>query len=138
MPVWIHTEAACHANDAVHRSVLTLHVASRFWDRLRGLHAYPRLPENTGLHLMSCSAIHTFGMSYAIDVIFLDHLFNEVRLVNAMPSNRMAFCLKAASVVELPAGYCRSHPGYLETVRQALHLSSAPRSRELSGRANPV
>ena len=129
MPVWIHAEAASHANDAVHPSVLTLHVASRFWDRLRGLHAYPRLPEDTGLHLVPCSAIHTFGISYAIDVVFLDHFFNEVRLVNAMPSNRMAFCSKAASVVELPAGYCRTHPGYLGTIRQALRLSSEPSSR---------
>ncbi len=123
MPVWTNAEAACHANDVKDQPVLTLHVASRFWDRLRGLHAYLRLSEDTGLHLLPCSAIHTFGMAYAIDVVFLDHFLNEVRLVNSMPPNRVAVCLEAASVVELNAGYCRSHSGYADAIRRALSLS---------------
>lgn len=47
-------------------------LADGWWTRLRGLLGRPRLGPGEGLMLEPCKAIHTFGMSYPIDVAFLD------------------------------------------------------------------
>ncbi|NYT61212.1 DUF192 domain-containing protein [Alcaligenaceae bacterium] len=97
-----------------------MYTAHGFWTRLRGLHAWRFLPCGTGLHLSPCNAIHTFGLAYAIDVVFLDAAFIEIKRVDGIQPNRAAFCWKAASVVELPAGYCAAHPDYAREIRLAL------------------
>lgn len=100
---------------------LTLHKTSSFWGRLQGLHAWPCLPWHTGLHLSPCRAIHTFGMNYAIDVVFLDARHKPLKQLSALGAGRIAFCLSAASVVELPAGYCLAYPDYAQAIRRCLH-----------------
>ncbi len=105
---------------------LTLFVARGYWGRLRGLHAYPVLALNQGLCLAPCSAIHTFGLLYAIDVLFLDKdRYCLKRLENVRP-NRIAWCRGASLVVELPAGYCARHPRAVAQVQQALALHNLP------------
>ena len=99
---------------------LTLYRATGFWARLRGLHALPRLAGHTGLWLHPCHAVHTFGLAYAIDLVFLDARHDVVRTVAWVPPNRMAFCLGACSVVELPAGYCAGNADYPSAIRRAL------------------
>lgn len=100
--------------------VLTLRRASGFRARLLGLHAWPCLPWHTGLHLAPCRAIHTFGLAYAIDVVFLDAASRELKLVAGLGPCRVAICLPAASVVELPAGYCAANPGYAAAIARCL------------------
>lgn len=100
--------------------MLTLYQAKGFWSRLRGLHARRSLPWGTGLHLSPCRAIHTFGLAYAIDVVFLDADLQELKRVDAVGPNEVFFCWKAVSVVELPVGYCAAHARYLEEIRRAL------------------
>lgn len=112
---------ACHENsDVAATPTLTLYQAKGFWSRLRGLHARRSLPWGTGLHLSPCWAIHTFGLVYAIDVVFLDADMQELKRVDAVRSNELVFCWKAVSVVELPAGYCAACPGYEEEIRRVL------------------
>lgn len=100
---------------------LTLQRAEGFWGRLRGLHALYGLPWHTGLYLSPCRAIHTFGMAYAIDVVFLNGYGEPVKQISTMMPNRVAFCLRAASVVELPAGYCLAYPAYANAIERCLH-----------------
>lgn len=107
------------ADDAV--SALTLHKATGFWSRLRGLHAGPVLPWHTGLHLSPCRAIHTFGMTYAIDVVFLDAYGKPLKQISNLAPGRVACCLRAASAVELPAGYCLAYPAYSSAIERCLH-----------------
>lgn len=57
-----------------------------------------------GLWLGPCAAVHTFGMRYAIDVIFLDHRGHVIRCVPALPPWRWAVCMRAVSVVEFESG----------------------------------
>ncbi|MCZ6804948.1 MAG: DUF192 domain-containing protein [Proteobacteria bacterium] len=45
---------------------------SNFVERMRGLSGSPPLKKNEGLLIVSCSSVHSFGMSYAIDLVFLD------------------------------------------------------------------
>lgn len=99
---------------------LRLYRAHSWWDRLIGLHAYDRLPGNTGLWLGPCQAVHTFGLAYAIDVVFLDSRKHVVKQVNSLVPYRFTLCLAAESVVELPAGYCGFNPDYADRIRRAL------------------
>lgn len=101
---------------------LSLYAAHGFWARLRGLHAWRSLPWGAGLYLSPCHSIHTFGLAYAIDVVFLNTALAEVKRLENLQPNRVAFCWEAVSVVELPAGYCAERPDYLAEIRRALKL----------------
>ena len=82
-------------------------VAERGWDRTRGLLGRPQLAACEGLLIMRCSSVHTVGMRYAIDVVFLDRHGAIARVVESLRPMRMAMCLGAASVLELAAGQAR-------------------------------
>lgn len=99
---------------------LTLSPCLTFWSRLRGLHGHAMLTGSQGLLLAPCRAVHTLGMGYPVDVVFLDAGLEQVRRVDSLKPNRFVVCGKARMVVELPAGYCRRHPGYLRHVHDAL------------------
>ncbi len=101
---------------------LTLHRATSFWARLRGLHAYAGLPWHAGLYIPRCNTIHTFGLPYAIDVAFLDARHRVIGYRHHLRPWRLAHCGGAVAVVELPAGYCLACPGYPDAIRMALAL----------------
>lgn len=46
--------------------------ADRWWQRLRGLLLRPQLGAGDGLLITPCAGIHTIGMGYPLDVVFLD------------------------------------------------------------------
>ncbi|MFW7342790.1 DUF192 domain-containing protein [Pollutimonas sp. H1-120] len=95
-------------------------VAATFRQRLLGLHAYPGLPWHAGLCIIPCNAVHTFGLRYAIDVVFLNRHGRVIQCMKDLPPWRAAICLRAACVVELPAGYCAAYPDYPRRIRLAL------------------
>jgi uncharacterized membrane protein (UPF0127 family) len=114
----------------VPEEALLLFSAVGFVSRLRGLHAFQGLAWGTGLFIAPCSAVQTFGMRYAIDVVFLDRRLDVVRQVSCLRPNRAAWCPGARAVVELPAGYCAAVPGHRELVARALgRLADAPSAR---------
>lgn len=47
-------------------------IADTFWLRLRGLLLRSKLSANECMLLTKCRSIHTLGMHYRLDVIFLD------------------------------------------------------------------
>lgn len=51
---------------------LRVSVARTFRERLGGLLARPPLGPEEALLLMPCRSIHTFGMGYGLDILFLD------------------------------------------------------------------
>jgi uncharacterized protein len=73
-------------------------------ERRKGLSGIARIPEDTGLWIVPCEAIHTFGMKMRIDVIFLDRGFCVRHTRTALAPNRIAVCLRAYSVLELAPG----------------------------------
>jgi uncharacterized membrane protein (UPF0127 family) len=84
---------------------LDLAVADSFFARLKGLLGKRELPQGEGLWIKSCSSVHTFGMRFPIDVAFLDRDLRVVAVAKTLRPNRVSpFCLKAISVLELPAG----------------------------------
>jgi uncharacterized protein len=80
-------------------------IAGNWWTRLRGLLGHAPLQPGEGLLLRGEKAIHSVGMSFAIDVLFLDRAGRIVHLIPAMPPLRFSpFVARAADVLEMPAG----------------------------------
>jgi uncharacterized protein len=73
-------------------------------ERRRGLLGHSNFNDLGGLWIVPCEAIHTFGMKLPIDVVFLDKSLRVVAVHTAMRPRRIALCLPAHSVLELPAG----------------------------------
>jgi len=72
--------------------------------RLRGLLGRRRLASSEALWLRPCNGVHTFGMVFAIDAIFLDEQLRIVKLVeNLRPFRMTAPQLRARSVLEMTA-----------------------------------
>ena len=80
-------------------------VADTAWTRLRGLLGHKPLQPGDGLLLRGEKAIHTFGMGFAIDVLFLDREGYVKHLIRTMvPLRASPFVSAAVDVLELPAG----------------------------------
>jgi uncharacterized protein len=56
------------------------------------------------LQLVPCRSVHTAGMRYALDLVWLDGDGRVVRLDRDVPPWRLRTCLRARSVVEARAG----------------------------------
>ena len=72
--------------------------------RRTGLLKHNALEPGEGLWIAPCEAVHTFGMKFAIDVLYLDRKKKVLKVRNGMPRGRMSACLRAHSVLELPSG----------------------------------
>jgi len=72
--------------------------------RKTGLLKHQRLENGEGLWITPCEGVHTAGMKFPIDVLFLNKKRMVVKVRAAMPRWRMALCLWAHSVLELPSG----------------------------------
>lgn len=72
-----------------------------FLERMRGLLGKEKLNADEGLLLAPCSSIHTFGMQYTIDVLFLDRQLTIVKTVKSLKPWRMAASSAATMVLEL-------------------------------------
>ena len=62
------------------------------------------MPSDVGLRLSHCRSIHTFGMRFPLDLIWLDADEAVVRVDVAVPPRRLRTCLRARSVIETRGG----------------------------------
>jgi uncharacterized membrane protein (UPF0127 family) len=80
-------------------------VADSSMKRLRGLLGKQSLSPGCGLFIVPTQAIHTVGMAFPIDVVFVDKKYSVVGVREAIPPFRMTRVYwRALGVVELPAG----------------------------------
>lgn len=80
-------------------------IARGMLERMRGLLGRPSLRPGEGLLLQPCNGIHTVGMRYPIDVLFLDRRGRVKRAVHALNPGRMVpYVRGAVKAIELPAG----------------------------------
>lgn len=85
-------------------SIATVWHAKGYFARLRGLLGRT-LQADGGLLLTPCSAIHTIGMSYAIDAIYLDRQGYVLRIDESIKPGRVLAPQRGARhVLELPDG----------------------------------
>lgn len=79
-------------------------VADRGATRRKGLLGRSGLREGEGLWIVPCESVHTIGMQFAIDLVYLDRKHRVRKVRSSVPAWRMSACLLAHSVLELPAG----------------------------------
>lgn len=73
-------------------------------ERMRGLLSGPPLGAGEGLLIEPCRMVHTLGMSYALDLAFIDARGQVRKLVRNLRPGRIAGSLFACATLELPAG----------------------------------
>ena len=80
--------------------------AASFWTRAKGLLGRSGLKEGEGLLLYPCWAIHSYGMKFEFDALYLDRQYRAVHIIDSMPPNRRGPSMrkKVFAVLELPAG----------------------------------
>lgn len=82
-------------------------LADTSWTRMKGLlgTAADGFTAGKGLWIVPSQGVHTIGMSFPIDVVYLDKGHRVIHLSHSLPPFRIAALkLKARSVIELPAG----------------------------------
>ncbi|MCG3148849.1 MAG: hypothetical protein PCFJNLEI_02298 [Verrucomicrobiae bacterium] len=78
--------------------------ANSVFKRMIGLLNRAAFAPGEGLLLDRCYGIHTIGMRFAIDVLFLDRDLHVMRAVPALPPYRTCVVRQAVYVLELPVG----------------------------------
>lgn len=81
-----------------------IETADRGPRRRKGLLGRSRLAPGEGLWIVPCEAVHTFAMQFSIDLVYLDRNRRVLKVRHRVPPRRLSACLRAYSVLELPAG----------------------------------
>jgi uncharacterized membrane protein (UPF0127 family) len=81
-------------------------VAETRWERTRGLLGRGSLGPGAALLIERCGAVHTVGMRFALDLVFLDRAWRVTRVVRAVPPGRLMAGggWRAVRVLECEAG----------------------------------
>jgi uncharacterized membrane protein (UPF0127 family) len=108
---------------------IRLMVASTARERMRGLLGRAPLQAAEGMLLLSCRMIHTIGMGYPLDLIYLDRYGRVLKVTEALPPLRMDGHWRARHVLEMAAGEaarCEIASGIilpLALIGQSVHVS---------------
>jgi len=79
--------------------------ANSFFKRLIGLLFRKDLNKDDGLLIYPCNQIHTFGMKFCIDAVFLSPTFEVMHIEHNIPRGQISKYVKGASqVLELKGG----------------------------------
>jgi hypothetical protein len=89
------------------RTAWRIRQAVRWWSRAIGLLATPALEDPCGLWIAPCNSVHTLGMRYPIDVVFVRADGTIAKVVEQLRPWRAAGCRQARFTLELRAGLAR-------------------------------
>jgi uncharacterized protein len=78
-------------------------VAERPLPRLLGLALIDRGRAGSGLLIPRCRSVHTFGMRFALDLVFLDRGGSVISQRRGVRPGHVAVERRAASVLEIPS-----------------------------------
>jgi uncharacterized membrane protein (UPF0127 family) len=109
----------------------TVEIAATRRTRRRGLLGRDRLDEASAMLLAPCTAVHTAGMRFAIDVVFVDRQGYAVKVVRDLRPWRIALASGARAVIEMAAGSLRWGQVMLG---DRLYLASASAATGLDGK----
>jgi hypothetical protein len=79
----------------------TVPVATTLLSRLLGLVLLDRERVGEGLLIPNCRSVHTFGMRFALDLLFLDSEGRVVEVRRGIGRRRIVRCPAASAVLEL-------------------------------------
>ena len=86
-------------------------LADRFDARLLGLAWLDRDQVGTGLLIPRCRSVHTVGMRFPLDLVFIDERGLPLSIHRRVPRRRLVSHRGAASVLEIPSpegeSFCR-------------------------------
>jgi len=77
-------------------------VARGFRARLFGLAFLDRDSVRGGLLIERCAGVHTFGMRFSLDLVFLDEEGAVIEIHRRVGRRRVVACRGAAAVLEVP------------------------------------
>jgi uncharacterized protein len=78
-------------------------VAASFRARLLGLAWLRREQAGAGLLIPACASVHTVGMRFPLDLVFLDRHGRRCATHLRVPPFRLVHCRGAAAVLEIPS-----------------------------------
>jgi uncharacterized protein len=82
---------------------LNVKAADTVWSRLRGFIGRFRLRSDEGIWVVPSRGVHTLGLFFPLDLIYLDENHRVIHLVEYFPSFRIGpLKTQAESVLELP------------------------------------
>ncbi len=84
-----------------------IQIAGNGRDRRKGLLGREGLDNGEGLWIVPCEAVHTFGMRFTIDLVYLDRKHRVIKARSQVRPWRVSACLTAHSVIELAPGTIR-------------------------------
>jgi uncharacterized protein len=82
---------------------LQVPVATSVASRLLGLAFLSRESAGEGLLIPRCRSVHTIGMLFELDLVFLDSDGRVVELRRGVPPRRLIRCPGAMAVLEFPS-----------------------------------
>lgn len=83
--------------------VQDLQIAATFLTRLQGLLGKKEFPQGYGLLIKPCNWVHTLGMSFPIEVLFLNENLEVIAMERLKP-NRFGRPQRSCCALELPWG----------------------------------
>lgn len=83
---------------------LRVHQAQGYWQRMRGLLGSRAMASDVAFKISPCNSVHTAGMRYAIDVVFVDRRGRILKVVPQLAPWRVAVCWRALAAYELAGG----------------------------------
>ena len=117
-----------------------LEVADHGASRRKGLLGRSGLPAGEGLWIVPCEAVHTFGMKFPIDLVYLNRNKRVKKVRSGVAPWRLSACLAAHSVLELASGTIhrtQTRPGDTLEISPALPLRDGQISPDASVPAEP-
>jgi len=106
---------------------LTVFSTEGIKERTSGLLSLPTLEPHQGLLLNYCRSIHTFGMSYAIDVVYVTKQHKIIKIVHNIKPYRMSICLFAHHTLELRSGEAKRL-----ALAKGMHLVLPEKTKEIN------
>jgi uncharacterized protein len=84
---------------------LVVHVARRYGERRRGLAKMAPMPPDHALRILRTNSVHTFGMRFDLDLVWLGRDGRVLRVDRGVAPRRIRLCVRARSVIEARAGH---------------------------------
>jgi len=81
-----------------------LRIADKVLSRARGLLMSRPLTSSEGMLIIPCNSVHTLGMKYKLDIVYLDKNGKVLKIVKNLPPLRLSFKFSAGSALELKSG----------------------------------
>ena len=86
------------------KKLITLFSTENVFERTAGLLKFPPLNLNQGLLINKCNSIHTFGMKYSLDIVYLSRHLKVIKVVENIKPTRMSLCFGAKHTLEMLTG----------------------------------